>query len=123
MLLPRVILLMFLRGITFFARWMLLSPLPVAMFSPRVLARFVNVTVDDEWGDPLTGEQIAYNNSWVQGTSCSCWARPVASRTYNGTWHDGTYATWPGDPDSGKIQTATFNFTGACQTVSVVPWI
>jgi hypothetical protein len=71
-----------------------------------------NVTVDDEYGDEVTGAKPSYSPSegWSQGANCTgCLAKPDPSQAFSGTWHDGT-AT-PGDPE-GRVVNYTFN--GAC---------
>ena len=84
----------------------------------RVIARLVNVTVDDAGADPFTNQQIVYHpDVWIQGSNCTgCWAKPNPPQTHNGTWHDATY-----DPISPNIikqvpQTAFFNFTGTSRS-------
>ena len=69
--------------------------------SSRCLLR--NVTVDDEYGDPETGESPTYGpatngNIWRLGPSCdSCHMTQVInqSKTYSNTWHDCTW--FPGN--------------------------
>lgn len=58
-----------------------------------------NVTVDDEYGDPETGERptygpVIYGNIWHFGPSCNdCHMTQVIdqSKTSNNTWHDCTW--------------------------------
>ena len=63
------------------------------VFSP-CLAKLVNVTIDDGYGDSRTGAQIAYSpeSAWRDGrVECSgCNARPNSALLYNRTWHDNT---------------------------------
>lgn len=50
-----------------------------------------NVTVDDFYGDPMTGEQFTYIGEWHVGQNCTvCFAHPDRNQMYNGTWHDST---------------------------------
>ncbi|OCH96619.1 hypothetical protein OBBRIDRAFT_718250 [Obba rivulosa] len=57
-----------------------------------------NVTVDDTFGDPITGEQFVYKPAsggsipaWNVGQDCpGCFAQPDPDQTYLHTWHDGT---------------------------------
>lgn len=52
--------------------------------------------VDDFNGDEMTGAIPTYlpNNSfWIQGQLCTgCSAKPDASQTHDGTWHDTTHS-------------------------------
>ncbi|EMD35129.1 hypothetical protein CERSUDRAFT_75422 [Gelatoporia subvermispora B] len=68
--------------------WILLSTLCMsfALPAPR------NVTIDDYYGDPLTGEQFNYTyNSWNVGQQRpGCYAQPDPALLYAGTWHDTT---------------------------------
>lgn len=83
-----------------------------------VLADFVNTTIDDKYGDPDTGALVTYSPalSWNDGSTCkACTARFDKSKTYMGTWHDGTFAlTNATNPTPGAILTASVPFTGAC---------
>ena len=114
--------MLFLQVAPRFTPFYLLSCVPFTLFSifwyssfSPATAHLVNVTVDDDGADPLTGERITYfTNTWVQGAQCPlCWAQPNASQTYSGTWHDATYR--PGATEANEVdtQTAQFNFTGA----------
>ncbi|KAI0346982.1 hypothetical protein BDW22DRAFT_1425073 [Trametopsis cervina] len=70
---------------------------------------FVNVTIDDQIGDEVTGAQITYTpaKTWNQGNGCSvCMAKVDASQAFNGTWHDAS--RFPGDAPL----VLSFNFTG-----------
>lgn len=62
---------------------------------PFSLARLVNITIDDQNGDPQTGQVINYNppEAWQPGQTCSdCTAKPSpASNAYMGTWQDASY--------------------------------
>ncbi|EIW63921.1 uncharacterized protein TRAVEDRAFT_78728, partial [Trametes versicolor FP-101664 SS1] len=75
---------------------------------PMAAARLVNRTIDDEYGDSVTGVKPVYGPSsdptgnWIQGLTCvHCTMLPEKvidiSQTFNGTWHDSTYH--PGNPD------------------------
>ena len=71
-----------------------------------------NITVDDQFGDPVTGQMPVYlpNTAgvWSQGTSCSiCLAKPDVSQAFEHTWHDTTQQ--PDDPVDRIIQ---INFNG-----------
>lgn len=62
---------------------------------PFSLARLVNITIDDQNGDPQTGQVINYNppEAWKPGQTCTgCTAKPSpASNAYMGTWQDASY--------------------------------
>jgi len=74
-----------------------------------VCARSVNITIDDTYGDPVTGAQFTYAGGWNVGPTCtSCTARPDPSQVYNGTWHDGTF--FPSEENAPL--SATVSFTG-----------
>ena len=54
----------------------------------------VNVTVDDQYGDPLTGQTPSYEPGgvWRQGSSCTgCSIKLDPNQTCDGTWHDVTW--------------------------------
>jgi len=62
--------------------------------SALVFAGSVNITIDDTYGDPVTGAQFTYSpaDEWTAGQTCtSCTARPDPSEAYNGTWHDTSF--------------------------------
>ncbi|KAI5117401.1 hypothetical protein M0805_004623 [Coniferiporia weirii] len=104
-------------------RWLSLSLqsiylLPLLLLSPTSLADSVNVTIDDQFGDPTNGQHIFYEPSeaWKVGQTCTdCAAKlsPV-SDVYLGTWMDSTF--YPaGDASvstSGQISTASVSFVG-----------
>lgn len=62
---------------------------------PRIKGGKVNVTIDDQYGDPTTGQVIQYNppEAWQPGQSCDgCTAKPrPVSSAHNGTWMDATF--------------------------------
>lgn len=65
------------------------------LLAPSSLATSVNVTIDDQTGDAITGLLPTYNPSiaWNQGAGCDfCSAKPNTSDAFNGTWHDATYS-------------------------------
>jgi hypothetical protein len=84
-------------------------------FLHKSLAIFVNVTVDDTLGDPITGQQFSYlpAGSWNVGQTCTaCTARPDPSLLFAGTWHDGTFNPLPGsnaNPNQPIVATIPFN--------------
>lgn len=72
-------------------------------------AILVNRTIDDQFGDPITGTYPTYSpaEDWQPGANCSdCSVRPDVTRAFDGTWHDSTY--YPGD----SPRTVTVTFTG-----------
>lgn len=79
-----------------------------------VLGKLVNVTVDDQSGDSLSGTIPTYTpaSKWAAGPQCNaCSAQPDPSRAFNGTWHDSTNQV--GDRSS----VITYNFTGKSSNV------
>jgi hypothetical protein len=75
-------------------------------------ATLVNRTIDDQFGDPITGRTPTYSpeDKWMQGATCKvCWARPDKHSAFNGTWHESTYYSTVG----GVPHTITISFNGA----------
>jgi hypothetical protein len=57
------------------------------LFKSAALANRTNVTIDDNFGDPKTGLQLAYLpvGAWDYGPSCpNCTVHPDANNTYLG---------------------------------------
>ncbi|TCD62934.1 hypothetical protein EIP91_006196 [Steccherinum ochraceum] len=81
------------------------------LLTAHIDAVLVNVTVDDDGVDSLTGSAIVYEplDRWNVGQNCTgCFAQPDPNRAWNYTWHDGTFK--PGEsPDT---LNATFQFSG-----------
>ena len=79
----------------------------------------LNITIDDEEGDPTNQNHFSYypSFSWQQGGGCGgCAAQPNASEALSGTWHDSSYYSI-GDPGpnpatAGFISKAAVQFTG-----------
>lgn len=101
---------------------------PLFLFSfPLVASRFVNRTIDDEYGDSVTGAKPVYEPSsdpvsnWRQGATCKiCSVIPNKdidlSQAVERTWHDSTYH--PGHLD----HTINAPFTGtAVYVYFIVP--
>jgi hypothetical protein len=94
---------------------MLLAEVSCLLFIPFALASLVNVTIDDNFGDPQTGTQITYvpSGSWNDGMQpCSgCITQLDPSQLYNGTLHNSIF-----DPKasntSGQTPTASVTFNG-----------
>ncbi|KAI0925187.1 hypothetical protein AcW2_005867 [Taiwanofungus camphoratus] len=80
-----------------------------------------NVTIDDTYGDEITGQQPIYTPSsdWDQGEICTgCALHPNPLNAFYHTWHDSTYAPTlrPGIP------TITLLFSGtAIYIFCIVP--
>lgn len=58
------------------------------------LAKPINVTIDDQYGDPKTGAAITYfpADAWNLNSLCSgCTIVPDAKLTYMQSWHVGTF--------------------------------
>ncbi|CDO70908.1 hypothetical protein BN946_scf184829.g16 [Trametes cinnabarina] len=67
--------------------------LSLAFLPPIASAVRYNVTFDDTYGDPRTGNVISYapEEAWTLGQRCTdCMAEPDAAQAHNGTWHDGS---------------------------------
>ncbi|KAH9930924.1 uncharacterized protein B0H18DRAFT_1116631 [Fomitopsis serialis] len=83
--------------------------LGVLLVFPLALAAFAvptNRTIDDEWGDLVTGEKPVYSNAWNYGPTCGqCDLHPSVGEAFQSTWHDTTSNTLA-EPS------VTLNFTG-----------
>ncbi|OBZ78935.1 hypothetical protein A0H81_00321 [Grifola frondosa] len=82
----------------------------------QTFAALVNVTVDDTYGDPRTGNQFVYTPSqiWNFGPTCiPCFAKPDASQAYLGTWHDGAPDTALNDGDTTGTMSIEISFSGS----------
>jgi hypothetical protein len=58
-----------------------------------VFATITNITVDDEYGDQLTGARPSYSPAagWGQGANCTgCQVQPDPTFVYDRTWHFAT---------------------------------
>ena len=84
--------------------------LALTMLVGLVLAVPTNVTIDDEYGDLSTGRMPVYSgdsqDGWEQGASGGH-ARPDASQTFMGTWHDATF-----HPEYLAVKEITIDFVG-----------
>ena len=97
---------------------MLLRAIFLVPFVTHVFAGLVNVTIDDQSGDPTTGGHINYtpSDAWQVGQTCqSCTAKPApADDAYMGTWTDASFnpsGTSTND-DPGEIIRASVSFVG-----------
>ncbi|KAL5512007.1 hypothetical protein ACEPAH_5226 [Sanghuangporus vaninii] len=92
----------------------------------QIHGREVNVTIDDQFGDPTTGQVIQYNPSgvWQPGQSCEpCTAKPrPISNAYNGTWTDGSFFPQGTGTNglSGQIISASVPFIGTAVYVQAI---
>ncbi|KAH6912760.1 hypothetical protein BKA70DRAFT_1184023 [Coprinopsis sp. MPI-PUGE-AT-0042] len=89
----------------------------VSLVAPRCLAKLVNATIDDTFGDTRSGSKFQYTPpvAWRDGqVPCPvCNARPNSAQLYNRTWHDSTRS----DPNEAlnnipTVATAQFSGTG-----------
>ena len=75
-------------------------------------SRFVNRTIDDQWGDESNREALPLYyppSTWEQGAICAgCGARLDHSKVWMGTWHDTTLHP----PTSANQVTVTMTFNG-----------
>ena len=87
------------------------------VFLCDALASPVNVTIDDQYGDAVTGavpEYLPAASDWSQGATCSsCLVQPWPPSAYNGTWHDSTWAPG-GSEGSGYSVKITFDGEYIC---------
>ncbi|KAH9950607.1 hypothetical protein B0H21DRAFT_686449 [Amylocystis lapponica] len=76
-----------------------------------------NVTIDDTYGDELTGVVPIYTpaQNWGDATCGGCLLKPDPSQAFDGTWHDSTFdAVWrPGTP------TINMTFNGTASAIYV----
>ncbi|KAF7797151.1 hypothetical protein EIP86_008343 [Pleurotus ostreatoroseus] len=98
---------------------LLATPLAATLFAGALLLPsshgvLVNITVDDTNPDPITNNVFTYSpaGAWNQGNNCSvCFRKLDPSQTYDGTWHDTTYAASQTGLD--EVQVALLQFTGS----------
>lgn len=79
---------------------------------PYANGLLVNITVDDDLPDPVTGNTFQYlpDGKWNVGGQCAtCLAQPNVSSLLYGTWHD---ATWDPGAAPNPPQTAQIQFNG-----------
>ncbi|KAH9930967.1 uncharacterized protein B0H18DRAFT_872741 [Fomitopsis serialis] len=78
-------------------------------------------TIDDTYGDSVTGATPVYSNEdcWNEGPGCSaCTFQPNTSEAHNGTWHDTTSNVCNNqDVSSPSTHSVNFSFTGTALTV------
>lgn len=82
--------------------------LPSLLFFLVATAKPTNRTIDDQWGDSVTGALPVYSANWNYGPDCTvCQVVPSQSMAFENTWHD-TTSTIPNT--SGH--SVTLGFTG-----------
>ena len=92
--------------------------LSLSLLAQEIQGRDVNVTIDDYFGDPTTGQVILYNppEAWQTGLDCEpCSAKPrPVSNAYNSTWMDGSFFPAGQGPNNvtGQIISASVPFIG-----------
>ncbi|EED77922.1 predicted protein [Postia placenta Mad-698-R] len=85
-----------------------LIPVIVLLFLPRFLASQTIRTIDDHYGDSVTGVVPVYGNVWNYGPTCpGCMVQPNPELVFDRSWHDAT--AHPGDPEPHDV---TLTFTG-----------
>ncbi|OCH86687.1 hypothetical protein OBBRIDRAFT_211430 [Obba rivulosa] len=86
-------------------------------------AVLINITIDDTFGDAVTGQKFAYSPSdlWNTGQNCTvCEARLDPSKVHNGTWHDSTFFPLGVVPNSNIPMNASVSFVGTALYVFCV---
>ncbi|KAF8061019.1 hypothetical protein FPV67DRAFT_1512485 [Lyophyllum atratum] len=97
-------------------RMVLLRWFACALVALQSQAALQNITIDDTFGDPLSGQKIVYQpaGAWNTIDCVPCTARPDTALAFNGTWHDGTFYPAPGSndfPNTPLSASVTFNGT------------
>lgn len=87
------------------------------VFAQYAFAALVNVTVDDKYGDPLTGAPVMYfpPGTWIDATlpCSSCTAHPDSNQTLNETLHTNTFISTDGrNATTLTMPTAAVTFNG-----------
>ncbi|KAJ7191770.1 hypothetical protein GGX14DRAFT_528638 [Mycena pura] len=99
-------------------RFTVLSPAYFLTHFSRCFAAISNRTIDDTYGDAITGFIPIYTSAnWNVGQNCSrCFVRPDPHQAFDSSWHDITY--YVGD----EPPSVTLEFTGtAIYLFSIVP--
>ena len=88
------------------------------LLSSPVACTLTNRTIDDYWGDSVTGVLPVYSVNWHYGPTCTvCGVRPIFSEAFHNTWHDTTSS----NPNTtGHYVTLSFTGAEALVTVSIV---
>ena len=77
-----------------------------------VLAAITNRTIDDTYGDSVTGQKVIYQptiGEWNSNPCADCSIQPDVSQTFDQTWTAATYFDQTHDPIN-----ATMSFNGIC---------
>ncbi|KZT74171.1 hypothetical protein DAEQUDRAFT_761607 [Daedalea quercina L-15889] len=78
------------------------------LLSAFVLAAATNRTIDDTYGDSVTGALPSYSESWNIGQECTgCRVQPSPSDVFRGSWHDTT-----SDNPNTTTHSVTLSFQG-----------
>ncbi|KAH8102713.1 hypothetical protein BXZ70DRAFT_1006614 [Cristinia sonorae] len=98
---------MHITGMVPLRKALLAITIPSLWFLRAVSSRSVNHTIDDQFGDEVTGQMVLYGgNQFKVGNGCiDCFEKPDSTLAYHGSWHDASFV--PGPPI-----TATFTFSG-----------
>ncbi|KAF9068527.1 hypothetical protein BDP27DRAFT_1527923 [Rhodocollybia butyracea] len=96
----------------------LFSCLLISFHCQCAITTFVNITVDDQFGDPSTHSQISYMppDAWSIAPNCSHCPDNLSlfpAKAYNRTWHDG--AVRPG-----TVRSASLQFYGKLHVFDVI---
>ncbi|KAK0506422.1 hypothetical protein EDD18DRAFT_1342731 [Armillaria luteobubalina] len=97
---------------------LLLSLLLLALFLSSTLAALVNVTVDDQNGDPITQDTISYTpaDAWTVSSACNnCFAPVDSSQAWDQTWHVGKF-----NNESTAVLQASYTFSGTAVYVNCI---
>ena len=72
------------------------------------LAASTNATIDDNYGDSVTGNKPTYSNDWNYGPDCpGCYIQPDKAKAYEQSWHDVTVS-----PNDASARNVSFSFNG-----------
>ncbi|KAK0478159.1 hypothetical protein IW261DRAFT_1565144 [Armillaria novae-zelandiae] len=97
---------------------LLLSLLSLALFFSSTLAVLVNVTVDDQNGDPETEDTVSYipADVWAVSSSCdNCFPQVDLSKAWDNTWHVGKFIN-----GSAAVPLASYTFSGTAVYVNCI---
>ncbi|KAK0207978.1 hypothetical protein DFS33DRAFT_1253547 [Desarmillaria ectypa] len=100
-----------------------LCSLSLALFFSSALATLVNVTVDDQNGDPKTRNTISYTpaDAWAVNSACgNCSAQVDASKAYNKTWHVGEFVRMHLLNGSTSVLQVSYSFAGTAVYVNCI---
>lgn len=89
-------------------------------YSYKARAALINVTIDDQYGDEMTGVVPWYLplSNWTQGATCvGCFAKPDPNLALSGTWHD---TTWHPNVDQGAPFSINIIFNGKYYTTPFI---